>query len=66
MQTRIVAIKAQTGRTMYWPQYKRFWMWWSFKGKHGGKVFLINKREAREWIRHKATRINGNIHTVLA
>jgi hypothetical protein len=64
MKTRIVAKISGTGRTMYWPQYKRFWMWWNFKGKNGGKVFLIGRKDARNWIRSKATVVEGNIHTV--
>jgi hypothetical protein len=65
MQTRIVAKQALTGRWLFWPQYKKWFMWWNFKGKHGGKVFLMRKKEARDWIRSKSTKVAGNIHTVL-
>lgn len=66
MKTRIVMTKAETGRLMYWPQYRKFFMWFNFRGRNGGRVYLLQRKEARNWIRNKATVIDGNIHTVLA
>lgn len=64
MQTRILATQSKNLNWNYHPQYKRFWMWWNFKGKKGGDVILCSRRRAKRWLRHKAATMNGNIHTV--